>query len=70
MGMPKAVTYKMPKELLSESINWLGDKHADIITYLEERGFTTMEDVVDRQSEIPTEYMVRIKGKLIFGVDL
>lgn len=68
--MAEAITYKMPKEILSEPIEWLGDKHADIIKYLHKRGFTTMEDVIDRQDEISNKYFNRIKAKLVFGIDM
>lgn len=69
-NLPTAIEYKMPKEMWNEPITWLGEKNADIITYLSKRGFTRMEEIVDRQDEIPVNYFTRIKGKLIFGIDL
>ena len=67
----EAITYKMPKDVRVQSIEeYLGEKHQDIVDYLIPKGFKTMEDIVDRQKKIPQKCMTRIKGKLIFNVDL
>ena len=33
-------------------------------------GCKTVEDIVDRQEEIPTKIMTKIKGKLVFDIKL
>ena len=71
MGRRKstAISYEMPRDLQESSVDWLGENHADIIAYLKEKGIATMGEVCDRQSEIPDNFMNRIKAKLIFGID-
>lgn len=60
-------TYKVPKEIQAESVDWLKmDK--DIMDYLHSNGFKTIEDVIDRQHEIPHDYCVLIKRKIMFGL--
>lgn len=66
----EVIVYKLPKEIWNEPLTYLGDKHADIVEYLTKRGFTRMEEIVDREDEIPEKYIIRIRAKLIFGIDM
>ena len=59
--------YKVPKELQTESVDWL-KMDAEIMNYLHSNGFKTIEDVIDRQDEIPHDFCVLIKRKIMFGL--
>ena len=47
-------------------------KHRDIKTtleYLRQNGFKTVEDIIDKQLEIPSEYRGNIYAYLMFGIE-
>lgn len=55
------------KETQALPISWL-DRKPEIMAWLEEHGFKTVGEVVEKQSEIPEDYMVEIISKLIFNI--
>lgn len=61
--MPK---FEINDEIKSNPISWL--EQPDIVKWLNEHNFITIDDVIKRQREIPNDILVRIKAKIIFGV--
>ncbi len=59
--------YKVPEELQKESIEWLNLDEA-IMNYLRENDFETILDIIKRQNDIPHDYCVLIKRKIMFGL--
>ncbi len=47
----------------------LGEHFTDVIAYLKEHDINTMGEIVDNIGELPEEYMVKIKAKLVFGIE-
>lgn len=64
------INYEMSEEMENTSVDWLGDKHADIIAYLKKHGITTLGEVVDHEDSIPEKFYIRIKAKIVFGIDM
>ena len=59
--------YKVPKEIQTESVDWLKmDK--EIMDYLHDNDFKTVLDIIRRQDEIPHDFCVLIKRKIMFGL--
>lgn len=66
--MPKkAITHKIPKEQLHQSIDTLCVRQS-VLDYLHENDFKTIQDIVRRQESIPKEHRGAIYAYLIFGV--
>ena len=59
--------YKVPEELQKESIEWL-KLDEEIMNYLRDNSFETILDIIHRQHDIPDDYCVLIKRKIIFGL--
>lgn len=58
--------FKINEQIKSNPISWL--EQPDIVKWLNEHNFITIDDVIKRQREIPNDILVRIKAKLIFGI--
>ena len=66
--MPEKIVYKVPTEERSKSIETL-KVCKKTLEYLRKNRFKTIEDVIDRQSEIPSEFRGNIYAYLMFGME-
>lgn len=64
----KKIVYKVPKEVQKQSIETLKVRKTTL-DYLRENGFKTVEDIIDRYSEIPGEFGGNILAYLMFGIE-
>ena len=67
-SMPEKIVYKVPTEERSKSIETL-KVCKKTLEYLRKNRFKTIEDVIDRQSEIPSEFRGNIYAYLMFGME-
>lgn len=63
------IVYKVPDDIRCQSVQTLQVK-PEIIQWLINHKYETIEDVIQNQKKIPKKIIVPIKGKLIFNVDL
>ena len=63
------MTFKIPPETLKQSIT-IFEYNPEVYECVKALGFNTVSDVVKNQSKIPTDILTRIKGKLVFNLDL
>lgn len=63
------MVFKMSPEVLAKSID-IFSWNPNVYNYVKDMGCKTVEDVVDRQAEIPTQILTKIKGKLAFDLEL
>ena len=61
------INYGIEKDIQAKHISYL-DRDPKIMSWLEDHGFQTVEEVVARQDEIPKDYMTEIISKLIFNI--
>lgn len=66
--MPEKIVYKVPTEERSKSIETLKVRKKTL-EYLRKNRFKTIEDVIDRQSEIQSEFRGNIYAYLMFGME-
>ena len=59
--------YRVPDEIQKQSIEWL-ELAPEIMDYLRENNFETILDIIRRQHDIPNDYCVLIKRKIMFGL--
>ena len=64
----KAIVYKVPDEIKKQSIETLKVRK-ETLEYLRENGYKTINDVVERQGEIPPNFRGNIYAYLIFGLE-
>lgn len=65
--LEKKIVHKVPDEVKKQSINTLKVRK-ETMEYLIQNGFKTIDDVVKRQNEIPSDYRGNIYAYLIFGI--
>ncbi len=65
--MDKKIVHKVPDEVKKQSIDSLKVRK-ETMEYLIQNGFKTIDDVVKRQNEIPSDYRGNIYAYLIFGI--
>ena len=58
---------RISDEIKAEPVSYL-QREEKIMDFLKEKGMVTVGEVIERQSEIPQEYMHEIKRKLIFNI--
>lgn len=63
------MTIKIPETTLEQSINYF-EGNPEIYKCIKALGFKTVRDVVRNQSQVPSDIMAKIKGKLVFNLDL
>lgn len=68
MPAKKAIVHKVPEDVRKQSIETLKVRK-ETLEYLRENGYKTIDDIIDRQSEIPSEYRGNIYAYLIFGME-
>ncbi len=64
----KAIVHKVPEDVRKQSIESLKVRKKTL-EYLRQNGFKTIDDVVERQMEISSEYRGNIYAYLIFGME-
>ena len=64
----KLIVHKVPDEVKKESIETLKVRN-ETLEYLRKNDFKIINDVVERQNEIPSKYRVNIYVYLIFGIE-
>lgn len=65
--LEKKIVHKVPDEVKKQSIDTLKVRK-ETMEYLLQNGFKTIDDVVKRQNEIPSDYRGNIYAYLIFGI--
>ena len=68
MPAKKAIVHKVPEDVRKQSIATLKVRK-ETLEYLRQNGYKTIDDIIDRQSEIPSEYRGNIYAYLIFGME-
>ena len=63
----KRIVYKVPSEVKKQSIETLKVRKMTL-EYLQ-NGFKTVEDIIDKQLEIPSMYRGNIYAYLMFGIE-
>lgn len=66
--MSKPIVYKVPDEVKAQSIETLKVRKTTL-EYLRNNGFRTIQDFVDRQLEVPSEFRGNIYAYLVFGLE-
>jgi hypothetical protein len=66
--MQQAIVHKVSDEVKTRSIETLKVRK-ETLDYLRENGFNTIQDFVDRQDEVPSEFRGNIYAYLIFGIE-
>lgn len=64
----KAIVQKVPENIRKQSIEYLRVRK-DTLEYLRKNGFITIEDIIDKQEQIPSEFRGNIYAYLIFGLE-
>lgn len=64
----KLIVHKVPDEVKKESIETLKVRN-ETLEYLRKNDFKIINDVVERQNEIPSKYRGNIYVYLIFGIE-
>ena len=62
------IVQKVPDEVKKQSIETLKVRK-ETLEYLRQNGFKTIDDVIQRQMEIPSEYRGNIYSYLFFGME-
>ena len=66
--MSKAFVYKVPDDIKCQSIETLKVRNTTL-EYLRQNGFKTIDDIVKRQDEIPSEFRGNIYAFIMFGIE-
>lgn len=66
--MSKAMVYKVPDDIKRQSIETLKVRNTTL-EYLRQNGFKTIDDIVKRQDEIPSEFRGNIYAFVMFGIE-
>lgn len=66
--MSDKMAVKVPKEVRVQSIETLKVRK-ETLEYLRENDFKTVEDIIDRQFDIPDQYRGNIYAYLFFGME-
>lgn len=61
------IVHKVPDEIKEQSIETLKVRK-ETLEYLRKNGFKTINDVIERQSEIPSEFRGNIYAYIMFGL--
>ena len=66
--MSDKIVVKVPKEVRVQSIETLKVRK-ETLEYLRENDFKTVEDIIDRQFDIPDQYRGNIYAYLFLGME-
>lgn len=61
------IVHKVPEETKKQSIETLKVRK-ETLEYLRKNGFKTIEDIVNRQNEIPSDFRGNIYAYIMFGL--
>ena len=64
----KAIVHKVPDEIKAKSIETLKVRK-ETLDYLRNNGFKTINDFVERQEQIPSQFRGNVYAYLIFGIE-
>ena len=64
----KTIVHKVPENIKRQSIEILKVRK-ESLEYLRQNGFKTIDDIIERQNEIPTEIRGNIYAYLMFGME-
>lgn len=64
----KKIVYTVPEEVRTQSIETLKVRKKTL-EYLRNNGFKTIDDIIDRQEKIPSEFRGNIYAYLMFGIE-
>lgn len=64
----KAIVHKVPENVRRQSIKTLKVRK-ESLEYLRQNGYKTIDDIIKRQNEIPTEIRGNIYAYIIFGIE-
>lgn len=66
--MSEKIVYKVPEKVRIKSIETLKVREKTL-EYLRKNEFKTIEDIINRQEEIPSEFRGNIYAYLMFGIE-
>lgn len=64
----KAIVHKVPENVRKQSIETLKVRKKSL-EYLRQNGYKTIDDIIERQNEIPTEIRGNIYAYIMFGME-
>ena len=64
----KAIVHKVPENVRRQSIETLKVRK-ESLEYLRQNGYKTIDDINERQNEIPTEIRGNIYAYIMFGME-
>ena len=64
----KAIVHKVPEKVKQQSIETLKVRKGSL-EYLRQNGYKTIDDIIERQNEIPTEIRGNIYAYIMFGME-
>ena len=64
----KAIVHKVPENVRRQSIETLKVRK-ESLEYLRQNGYSTIDDIIERQKEIPTEIRGNIYAYIMFGME-
>jgi len=64
----KAIVHKVPENVRRQSIETLKVRK-ESLEYLRQNGYKTIDDIIERQNDIPTEIRGNIYAYIIFGME-
>ncbi len=64
----KAIVHKVPENVRRQSIETLKIRK-ESLEYLRQNGYKTIDDIIERQNEIPTEIRGNIYAYIMFGME-
>ena len=64
----KAIVHKVPENVRRQSIETLKVRK-ESLEYLRQNGYKTINDIIERQNDIPTEIRGNIYAYIMFGME-
>lgn len=64
----KAIVHKVPENVRRQSIGTLKVRK-ESLEYLRKNGYKTIDDIIERQNDIPTEIRGNIYAYIMFGME-
>ena len=64
----KAIVHKVPENVRRQSIETLKVRK-ESLEYLRQNGYNTIDDIIEKQNEIPTEIRGNIYAYIMFGME-
>ena len=64
----KAIVHKVTENVRRQSIETLKVRK-ESLEYLRQNGYNTIDDIIERQNEIPTEIRGNIYAYIMFGME-